>query len=177
MVVWTVSGKSRRPFQEPAERLHAAAVAQSRASKLYAEMGAPDSVEGRFELLTLHVILLVERLKAEGEEGAGLRQALFDTYVSQLDGAMREMGVGDLAMGKRMRKLGEAFYGRASGYSVAFAALPDLTELKSILTRTVLDGVDVESSPLADYVARAYAHLALAPTDRLLVGEPSWASP
>jgi len=140
-------------------------------------MGVPDSVEGRFELLNLHVILLVERLKAEAGEGGALRQALFDTYVSHLDGAMREMGVGDLAMGKRMRKLGEAFYGRAAAYSAAFAALPELAEIKSILARTVLAEADADPSPLADYVARAHAALSTGPTDRLLVGEPSWAPP
>ena len=177
MSVWTLSGKSRRVALGPAERLHASAVAVARAGKIYALMGAPDSVEGRFELLTLHVILLVERLKAEGGAGEGLRQALFDTYVSHLDGAMREMGVGDLAMGKRMRKLGEAFYGRAAGYAAAFSLLPDVTQLKSILARTVFEGVEADASPLTDYVIRTRAALAAASPERLLAGEPAWAAP
>jgi cytochrome b pre-mRNA-processing protein 3 len=160
-----------------AERLHASAVAQARAGKLYAEMGAPDSVEGRFELLTLHVILLIERLKSEAGEGEGLRQALFDSYISHLDGAMREMGVGDLSMGKRMRKLGEAFYGRATSYSTAFARLPEIGELMSILSRTVFEGMDIDPAPLAGYVARAHSALAAGPRERLLAGEPSWAAP
>jgi cytochrome b pre-mRNA-processing protein 3 len=177
MSVWTLSGKSRRVALGPAERLHASAVAAARTGNLYAVMGAPDSVEGRFEMLTLHVILLVERLKAEGRAGDGLRQALFDTYVSHLDGAMREMGVGDLAMGKRMRKLGEAFYGRAAAYAAAFHLLPDLTEMKSIVSRTVLEGLGVDASPLAGYVARTHAALAAGPSERLLAGEPAWAAP
>jgi cytochrome b pre-mRNA-processing protein 3 len=177
MGVWTLPGKTRRSIAGPAERLHASAVAAARDGKLYAEMGAPDSVEGRFELLTLHVILLVERLRAEAGAGEGLRQALFDAYVSHLDGAMREMGVGDLAMGKRMRKLGEAFYGRAASYAAAFALLPDLTELKSILSRTVFEGGDVDPAPLAAYVARSHAALVAGPRERLLAGEPSWAAP
>jgi cytochrome b pre-mRNA-processing protein 3 len=154
--------------------LHASAVAAAREAKLYAEMGVPDSVEGRFELLTLHVILLVERLKTAAPEGEGLRQALFDTYVSHLDGAMREMGVGDLAMGKRMRKLGEAFYGRATSYTAALAKLPELNELELILARTVLEGVDVDAASLAAYVARTHAALADGSLERLLSGEPAW---
>jgi cytochrome b pre-mRNA-processing protein 3 len=157
--------------------LHASAVAAARAPKLYAEMGAPDSVEGRFELLTLHVILLVERLKAEDGEGEGLRQALFDAFVSHLDGALREMGVGDLAMGKRMRRLGEIFYGRAAAYGAAFARLPDRGALAAIISRTVLDGVTVDPAPLADYAARAHLALARGPRDPLLAGEPTWAAP
>jgi len=157
--------------------LHASAVTAARAGKLYTEMGAPDTVEGRFELLTLHVILLIERLKTEQRAAEGLRQALFDTFVSHLDGAMREMGVGDLAMGKRMRKLGEAFYGRAISYGAALGALPDLTQLKSIISRTVLEGSDVDPTPLADYVARAHAALAAGRSARLLDGQPDWTAP
>jgi cytochrome b pre-mRNA-processing protein 3 len=177
MGVWTLTAKARRPIEGVASRLHASAVAAARARKLYADMGAPDSVEGRFELLTLHVILLVERLKAEGGAGEGIRQALFDTFISHLDGAMREMGVGDLAMGKRMRKLGEAFYGRASAYAEAFAHLPDLTALQSVLARTLLEGQDTDPGALADYVARARAALAAGPATQLLAGDPTWPAP
>src|SRR5271165_2884114 len=118
-------------------------------------MGAPDTVEGRFELLTLHVILLIDRLKDGPPEAAAIRQLLFDVYVSNLDGALREMGVGDLAVGKRMRKLGEAFYGRARACEAAFSALPDTRPLEAALTRTVYGATpDAEPSALADYIRR-----------------------
>jgi cytochrome b pre-mRNA-processing protein 3 len=177
MGIWTLSGKHRRGVLASADRLHASAVTAARALKFYTEMGAPDSIEGRFELLTLHVILLVERLRAGSPDGEELRQALFDTYVSHLDGAMREMGVGDLAMGKRMRKLGEAFYGRAAAYATALAKLPELKELESILSRTVLEGAEVDPASLAAYIAMTHVALAECPLERLWVGEPAWVTP
>src|SRR5678815_3207519 len=99
-----------RPAQAAGEALYASTVAQARTPALYAELGAPDTREGRFEIYSLHVYLLLERLKDQGPQAADTGQALFDAYVSALDNALREMGVGDLSVGKRMRKLGEAFY-------------------------------------------------------------------
>ena len=84
--------------------------------EFYRILGAPDTVDGRFELLTLHIVLLLERLK----EQPAVRQDLFDTYVSDLDGALREMGVGDLSMGRSMKQLGQVFYGRAAAFGAAF---------------------------------------------------------
>src|ERR1700722_5951612 len=94
-----------------ARALHDGAVAQARAPALYAAMGAPDTTEGRFELLVLHLVLLIERLEHDGEQAAS--QAVFDVFVSDLDGALREMGVGDLAVPRRMKNLIAIFYGRA----------------------------------------------------------------
>src|SRR5437868_7409072 len=114
-----------RPAQIAGRALYAAAVAQARTPGLYAELGAPDTPEGRFEVYSLHVYLLLERLKGQGPQAADTAQALFDTYVSSLDNSLRELGVGDTSVGKRMRKLGEAFYGRVNAYEKALAVLPD----------------------------------------------------
>jgi len=139
-------------------------------------MDAPDTVEGRFELLTLHVILIIERLRSEGETSAASSQALFDAYVRDLDGALREMGVGDLTVGKRMRALGGAFYGRAAAYRAAFEALPDRTPLEQLITRTVMgEAADAEPAALADYAMRCRA--ALASSDDMLTAVPSWPNP
>ena len=84
------------------------------AAVLYRIRRRPTTIEGRFEIYSLHVILLLHRLKGEGPAAAETAQALFDIFVSQLDHALREIGVGDLSVAKKMRKLGEgAFYGRA----------------------------------------------------------------
>jgi cytochrome b pre-mRNA-processing protein 3 len=139
-------------------------------------MGVPDTVEGRFELLTLHVILLVDRLKGEAGDGAAARQTLFDAYVSNLDGALREMGVGDLAVGKHMRKLGEAFYGRAQACDQAFQALPDTEPLRGVLRRTVHgDAASADVADLADYLVTCRAALARQPLATILGGRPDWA--
>src|SRR5215208_769419 len=126
-----------RPAQLAGRALYLRAVEQARAPELYATLGAPDTVEGRFELYSLHVYLLLERLKAQGPHAAETGQALFDAYVKSLDDALREMGVGDLSVGKKMRRLGEAFYGRVKSFEAAFADLPDRTGLEALLTRTV----------------------------------------
>jgi cytochrome b pre-mRNA-processing protein 3 len=160
-----------------AERLHAAAVAQSRTPRLYAELGAPDTVEGRFEMLCLHVILLLDRMSDQTGVVAEVRQTLFDVFVSQLDGAMREMGVGDLAMAKRMRKLGAMFYGRLQAYSEAFAELPETGALAQVLVRTALVDLSVPAEPLALYVATAHAQLAAQGAAALVTGEPRWLEP
>lgn len=151
--------------------LHDAAVAQSRVPGLYSDMGAPDSVEGRFELLTLHIIMLLERLKDE----PAIRQSLFDTYVSDLDGALREMGVGDLSVPKRMKGLGGVFYGRAKAYDDAFTALPDETPLRDLIDRTILQGATgADASPLAAYIMSSRQCLAGQPTPAIVAGNLQW---
>ena len=169
---------TRRPTKTPALSLYASAVAQSRTPALYAAMGAPDTVEGRFELLSLHVILLIDRLKGEGGGPDGISQALFDIYVSNLDGALREMGVGDLAVGKRMKELGGAFYGRAKAYTAALRALPDQADLREVIARTLLAGAEgVDPTTLAGYVARCHATLAAGDTRTVMEGDPAWPVP
>jgi cytochrome b pre-mRNA-processing protein 3 len=169
---------ARSPARRAGEQLYLAAVKQARSEALYSRLGTPDTVEGRFELLTLHVILLIDRLKGIAGPAASLRQMLFDAYVSNLDGAIREMGVGDLAVGKRMRKLGEAFYGRARSYDAAFQALPDLGLLEDVLRRTALrDDPAASSAGLAAYVLRCRESLAGGDIGALLAGNPRWPVP
>ncbi len=168
---------AKSPTKAAGERLYAAAAARGRDERLYRDFGAPDTVEGRFELLTLHIILLVDRLKGEAGDAARIRQTLFDAYVSNLDGALREMGVGDLAVGKRMRRLGEAFYGRAHACDAAFAALPDLQELLDMLGRTVFAGGDGDRAGLAGYILAVRASLARQEVGTLIHSGPDWGAP
>ena len=163
-----------RSLAETAERLHAAAVAGARDPRLYADLGAPDSVEGRFELLTAHVILILERLRTAGPDNEPLRQALFDAYLSHLDGSMREMGVGDLAMGRRMKNLGESFYGRAKGFADAFAALPQTAALEALLARTTFQGVQIAPGPLAAEMIARREHLARMAAGPLVLEDVTW---
>ena len=167
-----------RPEKAAGQALYASAARQARAPGFYAALGARDTGEGRFELYTLHVALLVLRLKGQGQAAADTSQALFDAYVRALDDGLREMGVGDLVVGKRMRKLGEAFYGRARSYEEALAAMPDRSSLKALLQRTVLPGAgNAEASALASYVDTAVATLQGQPVDELLRGEARWPAP
>ncbi|HEX8571033.1 MAG TPA: ubiquinol-cytochrome C chaperone family protein [Caulobacteraceae bacterium] len=154
--------------------LYAVAAAQARRPELYTALGASDTPNGRFEVYSLHVILLLNRLKGRGDHAAETAQALFDAYVSTLDDALREQGVGDLSMGKKMRRLGEAFYGRVRSYHTALEALPDRGPLEDLLGRTVLAESRAPGGPLADYADRSAAHLAALPDDDVLAGRASW---
>jgi cytochrome b pre-mRNA-processing protein 3 len=166
------------PARDVGRALYAAVVEQSRTPALYDALGAPDTVEGRFEIYTLHVVLLLDRLNQAGEGAKAVSQALFDTYVKSLDDALREMGVGDLSVGKKMRKLGEAFFGRVKSYHAAFAALPDGGPLRDLLTRTVYADAEAARAPaLADYVVAQRAHLAAAPAAEVLAGRVDWRRP
>ena len=167
-----------RPALAAGRALYAQTVTQSRLPALYVDLGAPDTPEGRFELYSLHVYLLLERLKGQGTEAADVGQTLFDTYISALDHGLRELGVGDLSVGKKMRKLGEAFYGRINSLEAAFAALPDQTDLEAILARTVYEGADAARAPaLAAYVLKQRAALATQSVDALCAGVVEWAAP
>ena len=167
-----------RPARLAAEALYAAVVQQARSAALYLALGSPDTTEGRFELYSLHVYLILERFKDGGDQAADTGQQLFDTYLSALDNALREMGIGDLGVGKRMRKLGEAFYGRVQSYEQALAALPDQESLKALLIRTLYAGAETnEAGAMADYIIAQRAGLAGQTLETLCVGEIHWQAP
>ncbi len=139
--------------------LYGVIVAQARSAVFYAGYGVPDTVQGRFELIVLHLVLFLRRLGQEDKAASGrsLGQGLFDVFCRDLDGNLREMGVGDLAVPKKMRRFGEAFYGRQAAYGAALAAA-DERELEKALARNIFEvvGVDDRAVRLARY-ARAAA--------------------
>lgn len=161
-----------RPARQLGRALYAGAVTQARQPAFYSRLRAPDTLEGRFELYSLHVILLVLRLRGHGPEAQDLSQAVFDAYVDSLDIGLRELGVGDLSMGKKMKKLGRAFYGRVKSYETS---LDDPTALEALLARTIYDGVDnPDTAAMAAYVRQARDYLAKDSLEELMAGEVSW---
>ena len=163
-----------RPAVTAGRRLYLEAVEQARRPVFYTRWGVPDTADGRFELYSAHVILLLNRLKHGGPAAEETAQGLFDAYVKALDDAMREAGVGDLSVGKKVRKLGSAFMGRIKGYDAAFAALPDTGELRSLIARTTYEGDEAAAAPLTAYAAQANAGLAGQPIRELLKGRAAW---
>ncbi len=121
------------------EAIYGMIVTQAREPLFYRDLGVPDTVNGRFDLLLLHLWLTLRRLKSVAA-GSALSQALFDHFCSDMDDNLREMGVGDQTVPKRMRAFGEAFYGRTAAYDMA------LTEgreaLAQALCRNVLNGAE-----------------------------------
>ncbi len=150
-----------RPAQSHADRLYAAAVAQARTPAFYLDLGVEDRIDARFDLYTLHILLLVMRLRDEpGEDGAAVAQDLFDVYVSALDHALRELGVGDISVAKKMRKLAESLYGRMNAWEAPLRD-GDAEALGAALARNVYGGEpDARSAHLAAYAMRARVHLA-----------------
>jgi len=163
-----------RPAKAAGEALYSAAAARARLPALYLDHGVADTREGRFELYCLHVILLLDRLKGQGEQAAETSQILIDRFVRGLDDAFRELGVGDLSVAKRVKALAEAFHGRLRACEAAFAALPDRAALEAVLARTVLEGAADRAGGLADHVLATRQALADQPLDSLLSGQACW---
>ncbi|HEY3813724.1 MAG TPA: ubiquinol-cytochrome C chaperone family protein [Caulobacteraceae bacterium] len=169
----------QRPAKASGARLYAAAVAQARRPVFYTALGVPDRIDSRFELYVVHVVLLQQRLSGHGPAASETAQALFDAFIGALDDALRELGVGDLSVSKKMRRLGEALFGRAAAYRDLLQAGPDREGISALVARTVLGdetALDV-AGPLADYVVRAHAALALQPLASVLTGEVAWPEP
>lgn len=167
-----------RPARDAGRTLYARVVAQARQPAFYERLGVPDTVEGRFELYSLHVLLLIERLRGQSVEAVEVSQSLFDTYLKGLDHALRELGVGDLSVGRKMRKLGEAFYGRGKSYETALAALPDRQALEAFLDRTVYAEAQTGFAPqLAAYVLLQRQALSAQPLEPIVTGEVGWEAP
>jgi len=159
------------PTRSTGAALYAACASAARNPAFYQDLAVPDTVEGRFEIYALNVLLVIDRLRGQGEPAAAVSQALFDALLRGLDDGLREMGVGDLSVGKKMRKLGEALYGRARNLDRALAALPDLSALQDLLARTVY--ADVAAPPtgrLVEWLLATRAHLATQPLEALLGG-------
>ncbi len=122
--------------EDAARALYERIVAQSRNPVFYRDYGVPDSVDGRFEMLLLHSFLVFHRLKGEGEAAKQLGQTLFDLLVFHLDQSVRVSGVGDLGAGRKMKAIGQAFYGRSKAYETGLEA-PAAVELREALLRNV----------------------------------------
>lgn len=163
-----------RPKDRLGKTLYELAVQQARDPAFYAGLGVPDRIDARFELYTLHVLLLVLRLRDEGAAGTDAAQALFDTYVSALDHALRELGVGDISVGKKMRKLGEALYGRMAAYEPPLRA-GDSPLLADALARNVFESDEPSTgAALAAYALASRSRLA-AQEFATVVTAPDWA--
>lgn len=151
--------KRQNRRRETIERLYGVIVAQARTPLFYAAWGAPDTIEGRFDVLTLHVWLVNRRLAATGPEGAAWGQELLDLCFEHMDDGLREYGIGDLAVPKKMRSLAEAYLGRAAAYDAALAA-GDRVMLAAALSRNIYGAPDVPAAGyFADYVFAAAERL------------------
>jgi cytochrome b pre-mRNA-processing protein 3 len=166
----------RAPRGDTITALYGTIVAQARAPAFYQVYALPDTVNGRLEMVMLHAVLVLLRLEGEAAPLRALGQQLFDHFCRDMDDSMREMGVGDLAVPRRMRRIGAAFYGRLAAYRTALAA-PDDGPLAAALERNVFGGPAAGEAAfrLAAYMREAARRLAA--QDGFACGELAFPDP
>jgi cytochrome b pre-mRNA-processing protein 3 len=168
----------RAPPDPSIALLYGVIVAQARAPAFYQSYGVPDTVNGRFEMIVLHLVLLLQRLELRQDPVRDIGQGVFDRFCHDMDANLREMGVGDLSVPRKMRGLGEAFYGRQQVYLAALA-LPEPGPLAAALARNVYGAADAHAAAarLATYVCLAVDQLAVQDTAALRRGQVVFPDP
>jgi cytochrome b pre-mRNA-processing protein 3 len=162
--------KSSRRRPDPAP-LYDAIVDQAREPAFFTHCGIADTVYGRYDLLVLHAFLVFRRLNTAGERLEDFRQALFDHMFRDMDASLREIGVGDLSVPKKIKKMAKGFYGKVVAYEKALAA--DDAALAETLRRDLYsdaEPTDGQVAAVADYVRAAANRVDAQPVDALLAG-------
>jgi len=161
-----------------AELAYGRVVAQARQPGFFKDGGVPDTVDGRFELICLHAFLYLHRLKREQPQAAPLGQRFFDTMFADFDRSLREMGTGDLSVGREVKRMAEAFYGRVAAYERGLAG--DDAVLQPALARNLFGTAPANPTLLAamaGYVRREVARLNQEGAEDLLAGRVSFGAP
>jgi len=168
----------RKETRKKAEKLYQLIVERTRTPVFYEVFEVPDTVEGRFELLSLHAFLILQRLKQEGEGAAELSQATFDVMFENVDLNLREVGIGDIGLARRIKKMAEGFYGRVEAYEQAVEA-EDSKALKAALERNLYGKPDTSEGSLeaiSGYVMGCSQKLSVLPIEKMLSGEEVYAA-
>lgn len=147
--------KKAGPEDRAAEILYPIIVEKARTPDFYQFLGVPDTMTGRFDMIVLHTVLVVNRLRDEGKAGGKLAQALFDRMFVDMDQSLREQGVGDLSVPRHVKRMMSGFHGRRDAYETALQS-DDPAVLVEALTRNLYGAVEVPSvdmvNKIADYV-------------------------
>ncbi|MFC3124776.1 ubiquinol-cytochrome C chaperone family protein [Pseudoroseomonas globiformis] len=171
----------RAPLERQGFQLYTAAVGAARHPAFFARIGVADSLDGRFDLVGLHVALLIRRLRQEADpRGGQLAQAVFDAMFADMDHNLREMGVGDMSIARRVKAMWEAFHGRAKAYDASLDA-GDAAALSEALLRNVWRGsLPTDGSGparLAQFVLRTETELTQQSFEDLLRGKITFYPP
>jgi cytochrome b pre-mRNA-processing protein 3 len=168
----------RKASRNSVRAVYGAIVAAARHPRFYAQWGVEDSVDGRYDMIVLHAIVLLDRLAADRAVTGPFAQALTDEVFADMDRSLREMGAGDLSVGRKVRRMAEVFYGRAQAYTPPLRA-EDAEGLSQALYRNVFAGTGAEegASLLAAYALRLRRHLHERPTGPILLGQIGFPDP
>lgn len=163
-----------RKKESPALPLYEAIVAAARHPVPYASWQVPDTVQGRFDMIILHLFLVLGRLKGEDD---ALAQNLVDDFFADMDRSLREMGVADVSVGKKVRKMAEATYGRLLAYEKAAVVGP--ADLAAAIARNLFPdgGADQGSTRLAAYCLAERARLREVQLQQLKAGAAGFSEP
>lgn len=172
--------RRRRARREAAHALYRTLVDQARSPLFFADWGVPDSRDGRLEMVGLHVILVMRRLRQEGRTGQELARELLELMLADLDQHLREWGIGDLSVGKHMKKLANTFFARLAALDESLDQ-GDLASLAAVLRRNVFSGVadpdPAMAARLAAYLQAQDHRLAAQDGTALLAGRLAFAVP
>lgn len=150
--------------------VYRAIVAQSRHPRFYAEWGVPDTVTGRFDMICLHMALLFRRLRSESKEVREFSQAVFDLFFKDMDRSLREMGAGDLAVPKKVRKMGNIFYGLLANLNEAMDR-NDAAAVQAVLARNLFDAeAHASADQLAGYLFQQAGRLEAQQLQTIIAG-------
>jgi cytochrome b pre-mRNA-processing protein 3 len=161
----------RKASRNSVRAVYGAIVAAARHPRYYAEWGVPDTVDGRYDMIVLHAVLVLDRLSRE-DAAQSFAQGLTNEVFADMDRSLREMGVGDLSVGKKVRRMAEVFYGRAQAYRPALEA-GDAAALGEALHRNVFAGAESRDGAdrLAAHALKLRGHLHERPIGPILAGE------
>lgn len=169
--------KRRAEFQRKAGEIYGAIVTQARQRAFYANLGIPDTPTGRYEMVVIHLFLVLERLRSEGALTEPVTQELVDAFVADIDDSLRELGTGDIGVPRRVKRAAAGFYARARDYRQALEASG--TALEQTLARHLgdADATEPRIGALSAYVRAAAASLAGQHVEGLIEGRPSFPDP
>lgn len=163
--------QDRARTQRIGRTLYDSIVAQSRSEAFYRALCVPDTIEGRFELIVLHMYLVLERLRNGGKAGDALSRALIEAFVADMDGSMREMGISDLGVPRRVKRAAAALFERSGTYAAAVKGEADT--LPAALAEHILDqssAAPERAQRLAAYTREAAASLRGQASSAVLAG-------
>lgn len=164
--------KPPAPMRGTIETIYGMIVAQARDPRFYRDYAAPDTVDGRFDMLVLHLWLTLRQMAPKDE----LSQGLFDHFCSDMDDNLRELGTSDLKVPRKMQEFGRAFYGRAKAYDAALEAGQEA--LAAALSKNIYNGRNIaDARRLAAYAEAADATLGTLDAATLASGAWRFPSP
>jgi len=171
--------KSRRDRRQVARSLYGSSVTAARAAIFYAEWGVADTLQGRFEMLALHVALILGRLSRGAEPERRLGRALTEAFVVDMDDSMRELTFGDLAVPREIKRATAALFDRHAAYLAALAGTPDMSLSDALASQLAYlnRGKGLKPDRLSDYVERCAQALDAQPAAQILAGRIEWPDP